>query len=92
MADRISVPDLAAMASLSASHFSALFRKQMGYPVLQYQTMLRMGRARELLDTTGSTVAAIAAEVGYPDALYFTRQFKKLHGATPREYRDQHKG
>jgi len=90
--DHISVPELAAMASLSASHFSALFKREVGYPVLQYQTLLRMARARELLDVTSGTIAAIAAEVGYPDSFYFARQFKKIHGVTPREYRDEHKG
>lgn len=92
IADHISVPQLAAIASLSASHFSALFKREVGYPVLQYQTLLRMARARELLDVTSATIAAIAAEVGYPDSFYFARQFKKIHGVTPREYRDQHKG
>lgn len=92
IADRVTVPELAAMASLSTSHFSALFKRHVGYPVLQYQTMLRMGRARELLDTTSATIAAIAAEVGYPDSFYFARQFKKVHGMTAREYREQHKG
>lgn len=90
--EHVTVGQLAAMASLSTSHFSALFKRHLGYPVLQYQTMLRMARAREMLDTTGRTVAVIAADVGYPDSFYFARQFKKIHGVTPREYRNQHKG
>ena len=92
IADRVTVPELAAMASLSTSHFSALFKRHVGDPVLQYQTLLRMSRARELLDTTSATVAAIAAEVGYPDSFYFARQFKKVHGMTAREYREHRKG
>ncbi len=88
----ISVADLAAMARLSTSHFGALFKKRIGYPVLQYHTQLRMARAREMLDTTDRGISAIATEVGYPDAFYFARQFKKVHGVTPREYRSQHKG
>lgn len=92
VAEHVSVAQLAAMASLSASHFAALFKQHIGYPVLQYQTMLRMSRARELLDTTTRTIATVAAEVGYPDAFYFARQFKRIHGVTPREYRRQHKG
>jgi len=90
--EHVTVGQLAAMASLSTSHFSALFKRHLGYPVLQYQTMLRMASAREMLDTTGRTVAAIAADVGYTDSFYFARQFKKIHGVTPREYRNQHKG
>ena len=92
ISEHISVSDLAAMARLSTSHFSALFKKHIGYPVLQYQTQLRMARAREMLDTTGMSISSIADAVGYPDAFYFARQFKQLHGQTPRDYRALHKG
>ena len=92
LAEHVTVAELAAVAALSTSHFSALFKRHIGTPVLQYQTMLRMSKARELLDTTNGTVASIAAEVGYFDSFYFARQFKKVHGVTPRDYRNQHKG
>lgn len=90
--ERTDVASLAAMARLSPSHFAALFRKQIGYPVLQYQTQLRMARAREMLDTTELSIAQVAESAGYPDSFYFSRQFKKLHGVTPFRYRAQHKG
>ena len=90
--EHISVADLAAMGKLSASHFSALFKQHFGYPVLQYQTQLRMARAREMLDLTREPIGSIAASVGYLDAFYFARQFKQIHGVSPREYRSQHKG
>jgi len=90
--DHVSVADLAAMSMLSTSHFSALFKDRIGYPVHQYQTQLRMSRARELLDTTDQPIASVAAAAGYPDSFYFARQFKKVHGVTPFRYRGQHKG
>jgi AraC family transcriptional regulator, arabinose operon regulatory protein len=90
--EHIGVDELAAMAALSPSHFAALFRAQIGSPVLQYQTQLRMARARELLDTTERSIADVAAASGYPDSFYFSRQFKKVHGMTPFRYRAQHKG
>jgi len=92
LAERASVADLAAMARLSPSHFATLFRRQVGLPVLAYQTQLRMARARELLDTTDLPVARIAAAVGYPDAFYFSRQFRSVHGTTALRYRAQSKG
>jgi len=92
LAERVAVSDLAAMASVSASHFAALFKEQVGMPVLQYQTQLRMARARELLDTTTWDVARIAAEVGYQDSFYFSRLFRRIHGTPPRGYRAQDKG
>ena len=91
-AEQVGVAALAAMAALSPSHFSAVFRRQVGMPVLRYQTQLRMTRARELLDTTDLPVARVAQEVGYDDPFYFTRQFKAVHGVTALRYRAQHKG
>jgi AraC family transcriptional regulator of arabinose operon len=92
LADRVSVTELAAMARLSPSHFATLFRTQVGLPVLQYQTQLRMARARELLDTTDLPVARISASIGYVDPFYFSRQFRAVHGTTALRYRAQHKG
>lgn len=87
LAEPMSVAELAASLSLSTSHFSTLFKRRTGYPMLRYLTTLRMARARELLNITNWTIAQIAAEVGYPDSFYFSRQFKRIHGVTPREYR-----
>lgn len=92
LAEHITVADLASRAQLSPSHFAALFRQQIGFPVLQYQTQLRMGRARELLDTTELPIGVVAAEVGYSDPFYFSRQFHTIHGMTARSYRSQRKG
>lgn len=89
LTDPISVAELAASVSLSTSHFSALFKQRTGHPVLRYLIMLRMARARELLNITNWPIATIAVEVGFPDSFYFARQFKKVHGMTPREYRRQ---
>ncbi|RZS60755.1 AraC-like DNA-binding protein [Xylanimonas ulmi] len=84
---RTSVAELAGMTGLSASHFATLFRRATGFSVLEYQTRVRMGHARELLDTTDRAVSVIAHLVGYADPLYFSRQFAKLHGMAPRAYR-----
>lgn len=92
LSDRVSVTELAGMARLSPSHFATLFRTQVGLPVLQYQTQLRMARARELLDTTDLPVARIAEGIGYADPFYFSRQFRAVHGTTAQQYRAQRKG
>ncbi|BDZ42186.1 AraC family transcriptional regulator [Paraoerskovia sediminicola] len=92
VSERVSVPELAAMARLSQSHYAALFRKRVGYGVLEYQTRLRMGIARELLDTTDRPIVSIAQQVGYADPLYFSRQFRKLHSMSPTDYRAHDRG
>ena len=91
-AEKVSVTSLARKAQISPSHFAALFKRQVGFPVLKYQTQLRMSRARELLDTTDLTVSGIARQVGYDDAFYFSRQFRSVHGTSALKYRALHKG
>lgn len=91
-AARVSIAELAGIAGFSESHFAALFRRTTGYGALEYQTRLRMGSARELLDITDRSVSSIAQQVGYQDPLYFSRQFRRIHGMSPSEYRSHDKG
>ncbi|WP_079571454.1 AraC family transcriptional regulator [Krasilnikoviella flava] len=86
---RTSVTALAAMVGLSTSQLGALFRAQVGTSPLQYQTGLRLARARELLDATDLPVAAVAQACGYDDPLYFSRRFARTHGTSPTAYRSR---
>ncbi|GLX97190.1 AraC family transcriptional regulator [Herbidospora sp. NBRC 101105] len=88
----VRVAELAALVGVSPSHLSALFRRATGGGVLAHHTALRMAQARNLLDTTDATVADIAREVGYTDPFYFSRHFRRLHEASPTEYRNRAKG
>ncbi len=85
--ERTSVEALAAMVGLSAPQLTTLFRQQVGMPPLRYQNSLRMALARELLDSTDLTVAAVARTAGFSDPLYFSRQFSRAHGVSPTQYR-----
>jgi AraC-like DNA-binding protein len=88
----VRVADLAALVDLSPSHLSALFRHATGGGITAYHIALKMARARSLLDTTSLTVGEVARLVGYDDPLYFSRQFRRLHGLNPTTYRAQRKG
>jgi AraC family transcriptional regulator, arabinose operon regulatory protein len=88
----VRVADLAALVGVSPSHLSTQFRRATGGGVLAHQTALRMARARQLLDTTDAPINEIAREVGYDDPFYFSRHFRRLHEASPSEYRDREKG
>jgi AraC family transcriptional regulator of arabinose operon len=91
-AERVSVAELAELVGLSPSYFSALFRKTTGCGPREYQTRLRMMKCRQLLDTTDLPVSTIARNVGYDDPLYFSRQFRSVHGMTASEHRARAKG
>ena len=83
---------LAAVANLSRSQYTALFKEQTGYAPIDYFIRLRMHRACQLLDTTPSSVKAIAASLGYEDPLYFSRTFRAVNELSPQAYRRTRKG
>jgi AraC-like DNA-binding protein len=89
---RVQVAELAAMVGVSPSHLAALFREATGGGVLAHHNALKMARARALLDTTDLPVADIGRRVGLDDPFYFSRQFRRTHGMSPRAYRSQRKG
>ena len=88
LSSAVPVSELARLAELSTSHFSALFKASTGYSVVDYLKRLRSARARELLVTTDLSIAEIAAQVGYSDAFYFSRQFRAINGTSPTQFRD----
>ncbi len=60
LATAFTIPQLAGMAGLSSSHFSALFKATVGTSVLEYLKRLRSARARELLLTSTISIAEVA--------------------------------
>ena len=67
----LKVSHLAAMVTLSSSHYSALFKGQTGCAPIDYFIRLRMHQACQLLDNTDLNVKEVAAVLGYEDPFYF---------------------
>lgn len=80
---------MAAQLKLSTAHFRKLFKLQMGCSPRDYLIRRRMQVARYKLYHSDKQVKEIAAEVGYPDALYFSRVYAGFWGHPPT--RDQHR-
>ena len=59
----------------------------MGIGFSEYITQLRCEEAKRLMRETGDSMALIAEKVGYQDAKYFSRIFRKTVGIRPSEYR-----
>ncbi|WP_248929733.1 AraC family transcriptional regulator [Paenibacillus hamazuiensis] len=87
----LTLEGLAAMAGLSVSHYSRLFKKYIGYSPIDYLTHLRVDRAKELLVMSDYRLKSIATSVGYNDEFYFSRIFKKVTGMSPRDYAKRHR-
>ena len=81
--------DVAKSVNMSNSRFSTVFSQQNGQTFTEYLISLRLGKAKEMLRTTGVKSTQIARECGYNDSHYFSYIFKKNVGITPSEYRAQ---
>ncbi len=84
-----SLDDLARLTNLDRSYLVRLFRRHTGVAPMAWLARARGERAAVLLLTTDRSIAAIGAEVGWPDPNYFSRRFRGLFRQTPSDYRRQ---
>jgi AraC-like DNA-binding protein len=85
--DSLNLRKLAERHGLSPKSFSYLFHKYIGVSPIDYLIQHRMKRAQELLEMSSYSIRQIAASVGYEDALYFSRLYKKHYGTAPSQNR-----
>jgi AraC-like DNA-binding protein len=85
-ADEVSLTELAAMARLSRFHFLRVFSSALGVTPRQFQLLLRVARAKELLRGK-CEIAEVALLTGFFDQSHLTRCFHHIVGVTPGDYR-----
>jgi AraC-like DNA-binding protein len=73
----------------SPTYFTTLFKKETNYSPLSYFSHLKILKATEFLDYTRQKVKEISFTLGYSDPYYFTKDFKKKMGMSPRQYRNR---
>ncbi|USB34326.1 AraC family transcriptional regulator [Paenibacillus sp. YPG26] len=84
----VSIEQMSASMGYNRAYLSRIFKQQIGVSPVSYLLQLRMDKARELLrDRPELSIEQVAASVGLPDALYFSRQFSRLQGRSPSSYR-----
>jgi AraC family transcriptional regulator of arabinose operon len=79
----------AQLCNVSRSWFVHLFTEAVRVTPREYITAKRIEQAKLLLNTSSNSVETIAYSVGYSDALYFSRVFKKHTGMSPTTFRKQ---
>ena len=81
--EEIAVSDLAAICDLSETHLRRLFVRVLSCSPTEYRLKLRMQEAKDLLMSGSCGIAEAAEAVGFEDANYFSRVFKKHTGQSP---------
>lgn len=88
----IQLPQLSRLANLSESSFYRKFHREFRMPPMKWLLKLRIHKAMEFLIRSDMTIAKIATATGFSDPLYFSRQFRKIVGSSPRSYRSKDHG
>lgn len=81
-AEQVSLQELSDATGLSQFYLLRSFGRSMGLPPHQYQTHLRLARARALL-RRGKPASQVAVAVGFADQSHFVRAFRRFQGLTP---------
>lgn len=85
--EALSIEFLASRVYLTPTYLAAVFKKETGATIGQYIMEQRMQRAKALLLDRSLRLYQVARQVGYQDANYFSRIFKKQEGVTPSAFR-----
>ncbi len=85
--EKITLDDISQATYFSVAYCESEFRKAFGKSIISHLIDLRISEAKNLLMETSMPCSLIASIVGFDDANYFSRIFKKRIGFSPQQYR-----
>ncbi len=86
----ISLKQLAGIAYMSPTYFCHFFREVTGLSPIEYVLRYRIDKAKELLISSGVTIAEIGYHVGFNSQSYFDRVFQRYTHSSPKNFRQNH--
>ena len=88
-AEDIKMSDVAHTCGLSESHFRRIFEESMSMKPLDYLNMIRIDKACEIIQNKDYAMEEVGFRVGYQTPSTFNRNFKKLTGKTPYQWKKE---
>lgn len=86
-AEAAPVAAMVRLSGLPERSFKRRFAQATGMAPLEYVHTLRLEEAKQMLEATDAPIETIASEIGYEDAGFFARLFRRAVGITPGQYR-----
>lgn len=88
LCENIKLGEIAKQSHFSEFHFHRLFHKAVGTSVMEHVRKRRLSEAAMELEETDEKITNIAFKYQFSSEESFSRAFKKLYGASPRDYRN----
>ena len=86
-ASNLTLSDMSERYFVSSEHFSRVFKKKVGFNFSEYVNILRLQKAESMLRQQNAvTITEVAQSCGFNDSNYFSVQFKKLYGISPKRF------
>lgn len=86
--ENYTLEELSRFVNLSPSYFLKKFKKRTEHSPIQFVKMIKLERAKFLLEQSHESVGAIMEQLGFFDAAHFSKIFKQRYGHSPRKYRE----
>ncbi|MDC7244541.1 MAG: helix-turn-helix domain-containing protein [Sphaerochaetaceae bacterium] len=83
----VSIKELMELTNMSVSTLNRHFQAATGLSPVEYHIQLRIEQACRYIRTGDYSMGEISEATGFSDANYFSRQFRKVMGMSPREYK-----
>ncbi len=80
---------LASMLNVAPNYLSSRFKEEIGVGFMKYRLEKQMEQAKLLLSNPVYKIYSVSGMVGFLDEKYFSRQFKRYTGDTPKDYRNK---
>ena len=84
---KVSLDELCSKFYINKYYMMKLFSEAYGTTINNYANSVRVTKAKQLLRFSDKRMDEISSELGFEDANYFSRLFKKVEGMSPSEYR-----
>ncbi|MEL6719057.1 MAG: helix-turn-helix domain-containing protein, partial [Bacteroidota bacterium] len=86
---KTTIEQLATLANMSARNLTRIFRKVTGISINEFQKLLRIEKAQQLLQQTNLTIEHIAQQCGFENPRQFRRIWKAEIGSLPSAFRKE---
>lgn len=86
LSDNLTLQDVCDHCSMSKSLAQQIFKLETGNSVMQWYTLLRIDKAKQLIREGKGNITTIADALGYNSIHHFSKQFSKVTGRSPTEY------
>ena len=92
LSSEITLQEMAARYFVSPEHFSRVFKRKVGFNFSEYVNLLRLQKAESMLrQLNTASITEIAESCGFNDSNYFSVQFKKLYGISPKRFQSSNR-